>query len=668
MYAGNCIMRYVGLSINKGKGGGGSVKTEEFTRSSGITTDSSNNVTEITLGDKVYTNVNYDAGGVGVVTGFTETIGGVSKMWDITYDSEFLVTNIDQYIPPPPPASNWPANLASLNFAGKMPFYRYTSQYDGSTYGSASGLFLKPDGTAIYTMNSDNKVRRHNMSTPYDISTASQNSVSVSLTTFGSGSPSRGIFFKPDGTQLYYGDASFIRECNLSTPWDITTLTSTPNTFNFTSNIQSGGQMKAFTWKADGTKIYIIDTTNNYPSPTHINEYNVQSAWDLGSNITLNQSNQTTLANPSQGHLGNITGISFKPDGTHMYLCSHSNTYAYDWTLNTAWDISSSSMNSNTGNTTYYQATTNFDGYGLNMQWKSDGTRFYVVGGGDECIQEYQPPTPWDMGQGAAYGNGNDFKNGAGYVDSWHPYKLMGLNSIYAVNFCDNGNKLICTSGSTIYMKLLSTPYDMKTASNTGSTYKSVTGVGWGPQDINFNNDGTKLIVGPEWQNNNMMEFTLSTAYDITTSATSPSYTLSLNVGSVSGGGHMSTNGMYIFYASSTTLYRWALGTAWDLSTANYSAQFNFGSGNIKGVKFSDDGTQMILCRTGTGYGEFFETYTLSTAWALSTATKVGNSVFLYNDLGMPNLEHQVVWFIGGGKWHFMPYYGAIGFSLSYTN
>ena len=55
MYAGNCVMRYVGLSINKGLGGGGSVKTEEFTRSSGITTDSSNNVTEITLGCLLYT-------------------------------------------------------------------------------------------------------------------------------------------------------------------------------------------------------------------------------------------------------------------------------------------------------------------------------------------------------------------------------------------------------------------------------------------------------------------------------------------------------------------------------------------------------------------------------------------------------------------------------------
>ena len=42
--------RYVGLTINKGSGGGGSVQTEAFTRATGITTDTSNNVSNITLG------------------------------------------------------------------------------------------------------------------------------------------------------------------------------------------------------------------------------------------------------------------------------------------------------------------------------------------------------------------------------------------------------------------------------------------------------------------------------------------------------------------------------------------------------------------------------------------------------------------------------------------
>ena len=86
--------RYVGLSINKGTGGGGSVKTEEFTRASGITTDGSNNVTAITLGDTNYSSISY--GGTGNITQFTETINGVSKTWQISYDSEFLITAITE--------------------------------------------------------------------------------------------------------------------------------------------------------------------------------------------------------------------------------------------------------------------------------------------------------------------------------------------------------------------------------------------------------------------------------------------------------------------------------------------------------------------------------------------------------------------------------------------
>ena len=87
--------RYVGLSINKGTGGGGgSVTTESFTRSTGITTDSSNNVTEVTLGNTKYSKVEYN--NVGLITGFNETISGTKKGWILEYDSEGLVTSINE--------------------------------------------------------------------------------------------------------------------------------------------------------------------------------------------------------------------------------------------------------------------------------------------------------------------------------------------------------------------------------------------------------------------------------------------------------------------------------------------------------------------------------------------------------------------------------------------
>jgi len=87
--------RYVGLSINKGGGGGGGRPlNEEFTRATGITTDSNNNVTAVTLGDVTYSNVGYST--VGLITSFTENVGGVQKSYQLAYNSDHYVTTITE--------------------------------------------------------------------------------------------------------------------------------------------------------------------------------------------------------------------------------------------------------------------------------------------------------------------------------------------------------------------------------------------------------------------------------------------------------------------------------------------------------------------------------------------------------------------------------------------
>tara|TARA_Y100000766_G_C18885573_1_gene595678 strand:+ start:978 stop:1988 length:1011 start_codon:yes stop_codon:yes gene_type:complete len=97
------MARFVGLSINKGKqGGGGTItKTDPFTRASGITTDSNNNVTAVTLGDNSYSSITYNSDGL--ITEYTESIGGVDKIWELTYDSNNLVSTIFEQLPPQPP-------------------------------------------------------------------------------------------------------------------------------------------------------------------------------------------------------------------------------------------------------------------------------------------------------------------------------------------------------------------------------------------------------------------------------------------------------------------------------------------------------------------------------------------------------------------------------------
>ena len=89
--------RFLGLASNRGSGGGGgSSLVQEFDRATDITTDSSNNVTSVTLGSLVYTNVLYHSTQPGIVTSFTESVGGAAKDYEISYDSDFHVTSITE--------------------------------------------------------------------------------------------------------------------------------------------------------------------------------------------------------------------------------------------------------------------------------------------------------------------------------------------------------------------------------------------------------------------------------------------------------------------------------------------------------------------------------------------------------------------------------------------
>ncbi len=92
--------RFIGLWTNKGKGGTGPGGVEEYNRASGITTDSNNNVTAITIGDTEYTNITYNSDRL--ITQYKESIGGVDKTWDVNYDSNNLVQTIAEQIPPQP--------------------------------------------------------------------------------------------------------------------------------------------------------------------------------------------------------------------------------------------------------------------------------------------------------------------------------------------------------------------------------------------------------------------------------------------------------------------------------------------------------------------------------------------------------------------------------------
>ena len=669
MYAGNCIMRYVGLSINKGKGGGGSVKTEEFTRSSGITTDSSNNVTEITLGDKVYTNVNYDAGGVGVVTGFTESINGVSKMWDITYDSEYLVTNIDEYIPPPPPVTQWPTDLDTVSWSGKAPHYKFNNVEGSSTHGTTRGFFLKPDGTAIFTMGNDKRIRKHTMSTPFEIDTASYDSM-TSSGLYASSGYSKGLYFKPDGTRVFWIDKSDIRYGDLSSAWDLSTFSyqSGQNLSGWYTGGSGGlAETVTFTFKPDGTKFYIAESGSQLgggwtgsTSYSNILEFNLSTAWDINT-YSYVQTNTTAFNGAS--HEGYLNGISFSSSGDKLHYCSGSNTYGFQCTLSTPWDIST--IGNNSGLKTYYQTVDGFQGNGLNFQWKSDGSVYYFIGTdanyNGNIISQMEPNNAWNIG--GAVNSQDTPANDSDYTDWCHPANLFGGQSNYGAAWNDDGTKLFYTSSYSVKILPVATAYDIKTITTTGQSYVG-TQLGYGPKTIRFKPDGTRFWLGPETQNQVVGQYEIPTPWDLSSvpnNGNPPGATYSL--GSGVQGGFISKNGENIYHSSSNTIYWHNCSTAWDITTASSAGSAGgFDAANTQ-IILSDDGTQLLTMGMVSSVPTI-KSYTLSTPWNIMTQTL--DKTFDMSTLGIPaRTVMGSCWCYGDGKWFIFSYYGAHGFVLN---
>ena len=180
-----------------------------------------------------------------------------------------------------------------------------------------------------------------------------------------------GFKFKPDGTRLWHSSptsVSVFYQYNLSTAWDLSTA-GTPSTTNLTYQ----RSIKCFVFKSDGTKLYVI---RDFSTNT-IFEYNVATAWDITSTLTLVTSFNVMADLPD----GLLYNLHFSSDGTKMIGISSSN-YA-EYTLSTAWDISTATV-----------AHTGYTGTARYYSFTDDGTEAHYVSGQD--IYKATLSTAWD--------------------------------------------------------------------------------------------------------------------------------------------------------------------------------------------------------------------------------------------------------------------------------
>ena len=219
----------------------------------------------------------------------------------------------------------------------------------------ATDLFVKPDGTKFYVLHTSTpaSVHQYSLSTAWDFSTASYDSVSFNIS--GQEALSTGLFFKSDGTKMYVAGflSDKVYQYSLSTAWDVSTASY--DSVSFSVSAQEGTPM-GLSFKADGTRMYITGYDGDA-----VFQYNLSTAWNLAtasySSVSFSVATQTSTP----------TSLFFSEDGLNCFVTG--SVYVYKYTLSIAWDLTTASyvergpvLASRTG-----------------VFFKSDGEKFAVV-------------------------------------------------------------------------------------------------------------------------------------------------------------------------------------------------------------------------------------------------------------------------------------------------
>ena len=200
---------------------------------------------------------------------------------------------------------------------------------------------------------------------------------------------------------------------------------------------------QSIAFNPDGTKMFIAGEQG-----IDVNEYTLSTAWDVSTATFV--SDVCDLEDDSSG-IENPRAIDFNSDGTKMRVIASNTDDVHEFTLTTGFDMSTCDYTDT--DPTSDLSVNGKDGNPRGMAFNSDGTKLFFVGKGNDKVYEYTLSTAYDV-------------SGATFVDaldiSSHETASSGLE------FSDDGSMMyiIGQDGIEINVYDLSSEWDISTASH----------------------------------------------------------------------------------------------------------------------------------------------------------------------------------------------------------
>lgn len=199
--------------------------------------------------------------------------------------------------------------------------------------------------------------------------------------------------------------------------------------------------------------------------------------------------------------------IYISPDGLNLYAGYYQ--YMYQYSMSTAWDLSTLSYVRSSSQESY-----TFGG----IFFKNDGSKYFTIDNASpRLLRGYDLSTNWDISTASSDGtlNWGDSNFSPSFTGGMQGISVQGLyispsgKEVYTVN----------SSGSTGYNKAyqitLSTPWDVTTGTFTAA--KSTTN--HSQRGIWFNPNGERMWVGMRANYSSVVQYTLTTPWDLTTAS-----------------------------------------------------------------------------------------------------------------------------------------------------
>jgi len=232
--------------------------------------------------------------------------------------------------------------------------------------------------------------------------------------------------------------------------------------FSFASQTGTGREL---TFSPDGTKMYILGYNAN-----NVYQYSLSTASDLS---TASYDSVSFSVNSQEL---NPTSMTFNPDGTKLYAVGQTGDTVHQYSLSTAFDISTASYDS------VSFSVGSQDSVPTGISLSTDGTKMYICGSANDSVYQYSLSTASDLST-ASY---DSVSFSVGSQDT----------SPYGISFNTDGTNMyiVGLGGDSVYQYSLSTGFDLSTASYDSASF-SVASQDTVPLGFSFSSDGTKMYM-----------------------------------------------------------------------------------------------------------------------------------------------------------------------------